>query len=139
MTVNGVSFVQVQPAFLYESRMVPGAAPGTSGAAKRRRSFRGRFFCGYLTCYGLGQISVCEWLRTDKLCDSRNIGIAVSTGDLREYCLYYVRIMGMVRRTMAKKRAKVKKRRREEDYEAEEKAAREAEGHDSLEADDLII
>ena len=39
-------------------------------------------------------------------------------------------IVVTVKRTMAKKRAAIRKRRREQDYEAEERAAREAEGRE---------
>ena len=135
VTVNGVSFVQVHPAFFYESAWCL-VLFLLLLVWKRRKSFQGEIFLRYLTGYGLGRFLL-EWIRTDKLVIP---GTGISVSMVISVILFVLcGIMGMVRRTMAKKRAKVKKRRREEDYEAEEKAAREAEGHDSLEADDLLI
>ena len=134
VTVNGVSFVQVHPAFFYESAWCL-VLFLLLLVWKRRKSFQGEIFLRYLTGYGLGRFLL-EWIRTDKLVIP---GTGISVSMVISVILFVLcGIMGMVRRTMAKKRAKVKKRRREEDYEAEEKAAREAEGHDSLEADDLL-
>lgn len=134
VTVNGVSFVQVHPAFFYESAWCL-VLFLLLLVWKRRKSFQGEIFLRYLTCYGLGRFLL-EWIRTDKLVIP---GTGISVSMVISVILFVLcGIMGMVRRTMAKKRAKVKKRRREEDYEAEEKAAREAEGHDFLGADDIL-
>ena len=56
VTVNGVSFVQVHPAFFYESAWCL-VLFLLLLVWKRRKSFQGEIFLRYLTGYGLGEIS----------------------------------------------------------------------------------
>lgn len=122
VTVNGVSYIQVHPVFLYESAWCL-LLLLLILVWKRKKRFQGEVFLRYLTGYGLGRFFF-EWLRTDKI---RIPGTPVSVSQVISAVLFVVcGIVLSVRRTMAKKRAEVRKRRREEAYEAEEKAAYQA-------------
>lgn len=125
-TIGGVSYIQVHPVFLYESLwclllfllML---------VWKRKKRFHGEVFLRYLAGYGLGRF-ILEYLRTDKLTiPGTSIGICqVISAALFLICAVVV----TVESSMAKKRAARRRRRREQDYEAQEMAARQAEAEE---------
>ena len=125
-TIGGISYIQVHPAFLYESLwclllfllML---------VWKRKKRFQGEVFLRYLAGYGLGRF-VIEYLRTDKLLIP---GTSVGVSQLISAALFLIcALVAAVEGTMAKKRAARRRRRREQDYEAQERAAREAEAEE---------
>lgn len=132
VTVNGISYIQVHPVFLYESVWCL-ILLLLLLVWKRKKRFQGEVFLRYLSGYGLGRFFF-EWLRTDKILIP---GTPVSVSQVISAVLFVIcGIVLSVRRTMAKKRAEVRKRRREEVYEAEEKAAIEADaGADAVPED----
>ena len=94
---------------------------------KRKKRFHGEVFLRYLAGYGLGRFFF-EYLRTDKLLIP---GTTVGISQLVSAALFLIcTVVAMVESSMAKKRAALRKRRREQDYEAQEKAAREAEAEE---------
>ena len=125
-TIGGVSYIQVHPVFLYESLwclllfllML---------VWKRKKRFHGEVFLRYLAGYGLGRF-ILEYLRTDKLTiPGTSIGICqVISAALFLICAVVV----TVESSMAKKRTARRRRRREQDYEAQEMAARQAEAEE---------
>ena len=125
-TVGGTSFIQVHPTFFYESMwclllfllML---------VWKRKKRFQGEVFLKYMAGYGLGRFCI-EFLRTDKLLiPGTSIGISqVISAVMFVICAFVAVVEG----TMAKKRAARRRRRREQDYEAQERAAREAEAEE---------
>ena len=108
-TIGGTSYIQVHPVFLYESLwclllfllML---------VWKRKKHFHGEVFLKYLAGYGLGRFGICQ----------------VISAALFLICAVVV----TVESSMAKKRAARRRRRREQDYEAQERAAREAEAEE---------
>ena len=120
-TIGGTSYIQVHPVFLYESLwclllfllML---------VWKRKKHFHGEVFLKYLAGYGLGRFCI-ELLRTDKLMIP---GTSVGISQLISAAMFVICAMiAVVEETMAKKRAARRRRRREQDYEAQERAARE--------------
>ena len=123
-TIGGTSYIQVHPTFFYESAwclllfllML---------VWKRKKCFQGQVFLRYLAGYGLGRF-VIEYLRTDKLLIP---GTSIGISQLISAALFLIcALVAAVEGTMAKKRAA--RRRREQDYEAQERAAREAEAEE---------
>lgn len=119
VTIGGVSYIQVHPVFLYESLWCL-LLFFLLLVWKRKKNFHGEIFLRYLCGYGLGRFFL-EWLRTDKLLiPGTSIGISQAVSA----ALFIVcGIVVTVKRSMAKKRAALRKRRRELVYEAEERAA----------------
>lgn len=92
-----------------------------------QKTFHGEVFLKYLAGYGLGRFCI-ELLRTDKLMIP---GTSVGISQLISAALFVICAMiAVVEETMAKKRAARRRRRREQDYEAQERAAREAEAEE---------
>ena len=121
LTIEGVSFIQVQPVFLYESLWCLFLLLVLL-ALRRKKRYQGELFMWYLAGYGLGRF-VCEWLRTDKLYipgTSVDISLLIS-GVL---VVVFVPIV-TVRRVMVKKRADIRKIRRERVFREEEESRRE--------------
>lgn len=125
-TIGGTSYIQVHPTFFYESAwclllfllML---------VWKRKKRFQGQVFLRYLAGYGLGRF-VIEYLRTDKLLIP---GTSIGISQLISAALFLIcALVAAVEGTMAKKRAARRRRRREQDYEAQERAAREAEAEE---------
>ena len=125
-TIGGVSYIQAHPVFLYESMWCL-LLLLLMLVWKRKKRFHGEVFLRYLAGYGLGRFFF-EYLRTDKLLiPGTNVGISqVVSAALFLICT----VVAMVKGSMAKKRAALRKRRREQDYEAQERAAREAEAEE---------
>lgn len=114
---KGGAYVQVHPLFLYESLWCL-LLLLLLLAAGRHKKFHGEIFMKYLAGYGLGRFFI-EGLRTDKLLLP---GTELPVSQVISAVLFVVfTILILGRRTMAKKREAIRKRRREELYEAEEK------------------
>ena len=125
-TIGGVSYIQAHPVFLYESMWCL-LLLLLMLVWKRKKRFHGEVFLRYLAGYGLGRFFF-EYLRTDKLLIP---GTTVGISQLVSAALFLIcTVVAMVESSMAKKRAALRKRRREQDYEAQEKAAREAEAEE---------
>lgn len=118
-TINGVSYVQVHPVFLYESAwclllfllML---------VWKRKKRFCGEIFLRYLTFYSLGRC-VFEWLRTDKMMMpglALPVSLAISAA-LFVVCGTHL----LIRSSMEKKRARLRRQRRGEAFRAERNQA----------------
>ena len=121
VTIDGISYIQVHPAFLYESLWCL-LLFLLLLVWRRRKRFHGELFMRYLAGYGFGRFFI-EGLRTDQLLFP---GTKIAVSQIVSALLFIIfGITVIVRRAMVKKRAELRKRRREEAYEAEEKAARE--------------
>ena len=125
-TLGGTSYIQVHPAFFYESMwclllfllML---------VWKRKKRYQGEVFLRYLAGYGLGRFLI-EFLRTDKMLIP---GTSIGINQFISAVLFLLcTVVAVVEGTMAKKRAARRRRRREQDYEAQEKASREAEAEE---------
>lgn len=115
--VGGTAFVRVHPLFLYESAWCL-LLLLVLLARKRKKRFSGEVFMRYLAGYGFGRFFL-SWLRTDEL---RIPGTGIAVSQIICAAMFFVfGIMVLVKRSMAKKRADVRKRRREKVYEEEEK------------------
>lgn len=108
LTINGISYIQVQPVFLYESLWCL-ILLLVLLALRRKKKFEGELFMLYLAGYGLGRFFF-EWLRTDKLyIPGTKIGISlVISAVLFLICAPTV----IVRGVMTHKRAARRRRRR---------------------------
>ncbi len=123
VTIGDSVYIQVHPAFFYESiwclillifLMV----------RQRRKLFDGEILLRYMMWYSLGRFGI-EWLRTDKLYIEGlefGINLVISAG-LFVLSLFIL----LIRRSMAKKRISYKRQRQEMKYAFEEKAAAEEE------------
>ena len=121
LTIDGVSFIQVRPVFLYESLWCLFLLLVLL-ALRRKKRYQGELFMWYLAGYGLGRF-VCEGLRTDKLYipgTSVDISLLIS-GVL---VVVFVPIV-TVRRVMVKKRADIRRSRREKVFREEEESRKE--------------
>lgn len=122
VTIDGVSFIQVSPVFLYESAACL-LLLLVLLAWKRRKRFHGEIMMQYLVWYGLIRFGT-EWLRTDKILLP---GTQIGVSQIISAVLFLgVGLVAFVKRSMAKKRAILQKRRRERIYEEEERAQAEA-------------
>ena len=118
-TIDGVSYIQMHPLFLYECIWCLLLLLILLGY-NRKKSFQGEIFMRYLAGYGLGKIFL-EWLRTDSLYIP---GTKIPVSLVVSVVLFVVfGLMTAISRSMAKKREAFRKRRREALYEAEEKQA----------------
>ena len=121
--INGVSYIQAHPLFLYNCLWCILILIFILAIRKKKR-FQGELFMHYLAGYGLGHI-VIEWLRTDKLyIPATKIPVSVLVSVL---LAVYFGITVTVQRIMAKKRAQARKRRKERFYEEEQKMREQAE------------
>lgn len=119
--LDGVSYIQVHPAFLYECAWCLFLLVVLLIMRGKKR-FEGEIFMRYLAGYGLGRFFI-EWLRTDKLMwPGTRLPVSML---ISAFLFVFFTLVICTRRTMVKKREEIRKRRREETYEAEEKAAEE--------------
>ena len=118
-TADGLSWIIAQPLFLYESLWCLLVFLMLM-MHLRKRVFQGEIFLRYLAGYGLGR-AVIQWFRTDKVYfPGTEIDVSlVISGVLFVLCTVIV----TVKLVMARKRARVRKRRIEKDYQAEKEAA----------------
>ena len=122
-TADGLSWIIAQPLFLYESLWCLLVFLMLM-MHLRKRVFQGEIFLRYLAGYGLGR-AVIQWFRTDKVYfPGTEIDVSlVISGVLFVLCTVIV----TVKLVMARKRARVRKRRIEKDYQAEKEAAEQRE------------
>ena len=122
-TVNGASCILVQPLFLYESLWCL-VVLMLLMLRLRKRVFQGEIFLRYLAGYGLGRF-VIQWFRTDKVfIPGTQIDVSqVISGVLFVVCAVVV----TVKLVMSRKRAAVRMRRIERDYQAEKEAEKQKE------------
>lgn len=116
--IDGVSYIQAHPVFLYESVLCLLLLMFLLGS-QRKKKFQGEIFMRYLALYGLIRCFT-EWLRTDKILipgTRMSVSLIVSV-----FLFLFFGAEALIRRSMEKKRAAARKRRREAFYAAEEEA-----------------
>ena len=108
LTIDGISYIQVQPVFLYESLWCL-ILLLLLLALRRKKRYEGELFMIYLAGYGLGRFFF-EWLRTDKLyIPGTKLGISlIISAALFIICTPVV----IVRGVMTHKRDAIRRRRR---------------------------
>ncbi len=122
-TIDGISYIQVQPAFLYESLWCLLVLVFLLFRRSRKR-FEGEIFMNYLAGYGLGRFFI-EGIRTDSL---NWPGTRIAVSQVVSALLFvFFTIAVLIRRTMVKKREEIQKRRRESLYQAQEETPPEEE------------
>lgn len=108
LTINGISYIQVQPVFLYESLWCL-ILLLILLALRRKKKYDGELFMIYLAGYGLGRFFF-EWLRTDKLyIPGTRIGVSLVISAAL-FIIYTPTVI--VRGVLAQKRAAIRIRRR---------------------------
>ena len=108
LTINGISYIQVQPVFLYESLWCL-LLLLLLMAMCRKKKYEGELFMIYLAGYGLGRFFF-EWLRTDKLyIPGTKVGISLVISAILFAVFMPVVI---VRRVMAQKRDTIRRQRK---------------------------
>ncbi len=128
--IDGVSYIQAHPVFLYESVLCLVLLMFLL-ASQRKKKFQGEIFMRYLSLYGLIRCFT-EWLRTDKLLLP---GTRISVSLLVSVFLFlFFGAEALIRRSMEKKRAAARRRRREAFYAAEEEAEAELDRQDQEKA-----
>ena len=108
LTINGISYIQVQPIFLYESLWCL-LLFLLLMAMRRKKKYEGELFMIYLAGYGLGRFFF-EWFRTDKLyIPGTKVGISLVISAILFAVFMPVVI---VRRVMAQKRDIIRRQRK---------------------------
>ena len=108
LTINGISYIQVQPVFLYESLWCL-LLFLLLMAMRRKKKYEGELFMIYLAGYGLGRFFF-EWFRTDKLyIPGTKVGISLVISAILFAVFMPVVI---VRRVMAQKRDTIRRQRK---------------------------
>ena len=108
LTINGISYIQVQPIFLYESLWCL-LLFLLLMAMRRKKKYEGELFMIYLAGYGLGRFFF-EWLRTDKLyIPGTKVGISLVISAILFAVFMPVVI---IRRVMAQKRDTIRRQRK---------------------------
>ena len=120
LTIDGISYIQVQPVFLYESLWCLVLLLALL-ALRRRKKFQGELFMWYLGVYGAGRFFF-EWLRTDKLyIPGTRIGISLVISAV----LFVIFVPSViVQRVMVKKRDTMRRQRKERIWLEQEEAER---------------
>lgn len=126
--IDGVSYIQAHPIFLYESIWCLVLLLILLWY-KRRKKFHGEIFMRYLSGYGLGKFFL-EWLKTEKVFFP---GTKISFSMLISAILFVIfGLTAVLERSVAKKREKIRKSRREAFYAREQEAARKSEDSDQI-------
>lgn len=121
--IDGSSFIQVHPTFLYESVWCL-LLLFILLVRRRYRLFDGEIFFRYLAGYGFGRACI-EYLRTDKMLVP---GTDLPVNMIVSIVLAAAGIIVLIlRRGMEKKRSRYRRQRRELKYEFEERIARDEE------------
>ena len=108
LTINGISYIQVQPIFLYESLWCL-LLFLLLMAMRRKKKYEGELFMIYLAGYGLGRFFF-EWFRTDKLyIPGTKVGISLVISAILFAVFMPVVI---IRRVMAQKRDTIRRQRK---------------------------
>ena len=110
LTINGISYIQVQPIFLYESLWCL-LLFLLLMAMRRKKKYEGELFMIYLAGYGLGRFFF-EWFRTDKLyIPGTKVGISLVISAILFAVFMPVVI---IRRVMAQKRDTIRRQRKKD-------------------------
>ena len=108
LTIDGISYIQVQPVFLYESLWCL-ILLLLLLALRRKKRYEGELFMIYLAGYGLGRFFF-EWLRTDKLyIPGTKLGISLIIS--AALFIIFTPVV-IVRGVMTQKRDAIRRRRR---------------------------
>ena len=108
LTINGISYIQVQPIFLYESLWCL-LLFLLLMAMRRKKKYEGELFMIYMAGYGLGRFFF-EWFRTDKLyIPGTKVGISLVISAILFAVFMPVVI---IRRVMAQKRDTIRRQRK---------------------------
>ena len=122
-TVDGGTWILVQPLFFYESLWCLLVLLMLM-MLLRKKAFQGEIFLRYLAGYGLGR-TVLQWFRTDKILFP---GTGVDVSLVISVILFVLcTVVVAVKRVMSRKRAKVRMRRIEKDQQAEKEAEQQRE------------
>ena len=122
-TVDGGTWILVQPLFFYESLWCL-LVLLVLMMLLRKKVFQGEIFLRYLASYGLGR-AVIQWFRTDKVLFP---GTGVDVSLVISVILFvFCTVVVAVKRVMSRKRAKVRMRRIEKDQQAEKEAEQQRE------------
>lgn len=122
-TVDGGTWILVQPLFFYESLWCLLVLLMLM-MLLRKKVFQGEIFLRYLASYGLGR-AVIQWFRTDKVLFP---GTGVDVSLVISVILFaFCTVVVAVKRVMSRKRAKVRMRRIEKDQQAEKEAEQQRE------------
>lgn len=122
-TVDGGTWILVQPLFFYESLWCL-LVLLVLMMLLRKKVFQGEIFLRYLAGYGLGR-AVLQWFRTDKILFP---GTGVDISLVISVILFVLcTVVVAVKRVMSRKRAKVRMRRIEKDQQAEKEAEQQRE------------
>ena len=122
-TVDGGTWILVQPLFFYESLWCLLVLLMLM-MLLRKKVFQGEIFLRYLAGYGLGR-AVLQWFRTDKILFP---GTGVDVSLVISVILFVLcTVVVAVKRVMSRKRAKVRMRRIEKDQQAEKEAEQQRE------------
>ena len=122
-TVDGGTWILVQPLFFYESLWCL-LVLLVLMMLLRKKVFQGEIFLRYLAGYGLGR-AVIQWFRTDKILFP---GTGVDVSLVISVILFVLcTVVVAVKRVMSRKRAKVRMRRIEKDQQAEKEAEQQRE------------
>ena len=122
-TVDGGTWILVQPLFFYESLWCL-LVLLVLMMLLRKKVFQGEIFLRYLAGYGLGR-AVLQWFRTDKILFP---GTSVDVSLVISVILFVLcTVVVAVKRVMSRKRAKVRMRRIEKDQQAEKEAEQQRE------------
>lgn len=122
-TVDGGTWILVQPLFFYESLWCL-LVLLVLMMLLRKKVFQGEIFLRYLAGYGLGR-AVLQWFRTDKILF---LGTGVDVSLVISVILFVLcTVVVAVKRVMSRKRAKVRMRRIEKDQQAEKEAEQQRE------------
>ena len=125
---DGISYIQVHPTFLYESVWCLILLLILLWY-KRRKKFHGEIFIRYLAGYGFGKFFV-EYLKSDQWLIP---GTRLSVSMILSAMLFVIfGLTAMLERSLAKKREKIRRRRREAFYEREKKASGMSETSDTI-------
>ena len=122
-TVDGGTWILVQPLFFYESLWCL-LVLLVLMMLLRKKVFQGEIFLRYLAGYGFGR-AVIQWFRTDKILFS-GTGVDVSL-EISVILFVFCTVVVAVKRVMSRKRAKVRMRRIEKDQQAEKEAEQQRE------------
>jgi phosphatidylglycerol:prolipoprotein diacylglycerol transferase len=133
LTIDGTSWVQVHPAFLYEILWCLILLFALL-ILRRKKRFSGEIFMRYLAGYGFVRFFI-EWIRTDQLwIPQTTIPISMV---LSAVLFVFCSISVSVSRSMAKKRSEARKRRRQE-IEEQKAAEREQEDDGPVDIEALL-
>ncbi len=126
--LQGVSYIQVNPLFLYES-VGCFLILVILLAMNRRKAYPGAIFMRYLCYYGALRCCI-EWFRTDKMLlpgTELDLNLIIAAG-----MFVFFGLMARVRSVMTRKREDLRREQRERHYQQEEAAEAEMDAKDAI-------